>query len=197
MYRFFGFFGGLSVFRRRLYYLDLYGLFLRWRVFYRVSLVSGLCGPSVALSVVCGRFPCPFRRFLCLSVDRWRLVPWSDALRVSCGPSIGGSFSGLPALVGCFAALPGFVFRPPWAFILLCGFFFACCRFFVLWAFGCFAAFGSGSAFGRGGSVLFLGMVCPSFFRVPFGILCGFFCCHCPVLPAAGGGPAVVLRVGL
>ena len=109
--------------------------------------------------------------------------------------SIVGSFSGLPALVGCFAALPGVVFRPLWAFILFCGFFFVCGPFFVLWAFGCFAAFGPG------GSVLFwawlwcmfsavfarwrLGIICPSFFRVPFGILCGFFCCHCPVLPAA------------
>ena len=42
----------------------------------------------------------------------------------------------------------------------------------------------------------FLGMVCPSFFRFPFGILCGFFCFHGSIFPAAGGGPAVVLRVG-
>ena len=31
-----------------------------------------------------------------------------------------------------------------------------------------------------------LGIICPLFFRVPFRILCGFFCCHCPIIPGAG-----------
>ena len=36
-----------------------------------------------------------------------------------------------------------------------------------------------------------LGIICPSFFRVPFRILCGFFCFHCSIYPApavAAGG---------
>lgn len=31
-----------------------------------------------------------------------------------------------------------------------------------------------------------LGMVCPLFFRLPFGILCGFFCFHGSIIPGAG-----------
>ena len=139
----------------------IFGPCLRFRLLVCTSSAFCRFGPLWGFCcVVCGRFLCPLRRFL-----------------------------------GCFAALPGVVFRPLWAFILFCGFFFVCGPFFVLWAFGCFAAFGPG------GSVLFwawlwcmfsavfarwrLGIICPSFFRVPFGILCGFFCCHCPVLPAA------------
>lgn len=33
---------------------------------------------------------------------------------------------------------------------------------------------------------LVLGIICLSFFRVPFGILCGFFSCHGSIIPGAG-----------
>lgn len=73
--------------------------------------------------------------------------------------------------------------------VLCAGFPSSVAPFVVLWAFLALCRMLA--------AVQLLGVVCPLFFRVPFGILCGFFCCHCPVLPAAGGGPAVVLRVGL
>lgn len=100
--------------------------FRPWLLFRLFACISSGFGRFVALwglcCVVCGLWSVP--RMLCaFTVGRFR------------SPSIAGSFSGLPALVGCFAALPGAVFRPLWAFILLCGFFFACGRFFVLWAF--------------------------------------------------------------
>lgn len=100
--------------------------FRPWLLFRLFACISSGFGRFVVLwglcCVVCGLWS--VLRMLCaFTVGRFR------------SPSIAGSFSGLPALVGCFAALPGAAFRPLWAFILPCGFFFACGPFFVLWAF--------------------------------------------------------------
>lgn len=94
-----------------------------------------------------------------------------------------GCFARFLCTLGSVSALPGFIYGPLWAFILLCGFFFACGGFRSFWGLWCFAAFGLVSLYAVG---LLLGIICPSFFRVPFGILCGFFSCHGSIIPGAG-----------
>ena len=169
--------------------MDLYGLFLRWRVFYRVSLVSGLCGPSVALPVVCGRFLGCFARFLwAVSVLRRSLAAfqvcrlWSDALRpclasyiVRCGllfcfvgsssPAAAFSFCGPLDALRLLAALP------------LLGVVVVCC--FWVWFARCFFGFLLGSC---AASSVVIVLYCPRRVSVPLSfsawaydvIICSF-----------------------
>ena len=107
----------------------------------------------------------------------------SDALRGSCVDPL--PLPGLPAV----AALPGVVYGPLLAFILFRGFFFACggfrrsVGFLRLRHLAAVPLLGLVSLYEFGRP---LGVVCPSFFRLPFGILCGFFSCHGSKIPGAG-----------
>lgn len=55
-----------------------------------------------------------------------------------------GCFARFLCTLGSVSALPGFIYGPLWAFILLCGFFFACGGFRPFWGLWRFAAFGPG-----------------------------------------------------